>query len=283
LNVIDLHMHTTASDGTCTPSALLDQVRRAGIDTFAVADHDTVGAVGEAMALASEAGLHCISAVEITAVHEGKDVHVLGYFVDIESPSLLAFLEDGRIDRLRRARAMSDRLAALGVPIDMDKLLEASGGPNSGKAIARPVVARALLEAGHVRSVQEAFDRYLADGRPAYVARMGASPADVVRLIGEAGGAASLAHPGPLKKDALIDALARDGLAALECFHSEHDEPTTRKYLEIADRLGLAVTGGSDFHGPGARRSEFLGKVGLPQRYFDEFVSRARATPATAR
>jgi predicted metal-dependent phosphoesterase TrpH len=281
--VIDLHMHTTASDGTCTPADLLEHVRRACIDTFAVADHDTVGAVEECVALAERAGLRCIPAVEITAVHEGKDVHMLGYFVDVQSPSLRTFLEEGRTDRLRRARAMSERLAELGVPIDMDRLLEDAGGPNSGKAIARPVVARALVAAGHVSSVQEAFDRFLAEGRPAYCARIGASPAEVVRIIGNAGGVASLAHPGPLKKDSLLEALASQGLTAVECFHSEHDEETTQKYLDLARRLDLAVTGGSDFHGPGTRRAEHFGTVNLPQQYFDEFVARARATAAAAR
>jgi predicted metal-dependent phosphoesterase TrpH len=281
--VIDLHMHTTASDGTCSPSELVDRVGRAGVHTFAVADHDTVEAVPETAELARRVGMTCIPAVEITAVYEGKDVHVLGYFVDPQSPTLRTFLDAGRADRLRRARAMSDRLAELGVPIDMDALLAAAGGPNSGKAIARPVVARALVAAGHVADVQEAFDRYLADGGPAYVARIGASPAEVVGIIGEAGGVASLAHPGPLKKDGLIDALAAEGLTALECFHSEHDDQATRRYLEIARRLGLAVTGGSDFHGPGTRRSESFGKVGLPQHYFDDFVTRARATAAAAR
>lgn len=278
--MIDLHTHTTASDGTCTPAELLNHVSRAGIRTFAVADHDTVAAVEEAVRLASHAGLQCVTAVEITAVHESKDVHVLGYFFDVQSPALLAFLEEGRRDRLRRAHAMSERLAALGVPIDMDRLLDETGGANSGKAIARPVVARALVAAGHVASVQEAFDRFLAEGRPAYCARIGASPRDVVRVIADAGGIASLAHPGPLGKDSLIEALAGDGLTALECFHSEHDEATTRKYLEIAHRLGLAVTGGSDFHGPGARRAERFGNVGLPQQYFDELVARVRATAA---
>jgi predicted metal-dependent phosphoesterase TrpH len=145
------------------------------------------------------------------------------------------------------------------------------------------VVARALVAAGPVADVQEAFDRYLADGGPAYVARIGASPAEVVRIIGEAGGVASLAHPGPLKKDGLVEALAADGLTAVECFHSEHDQSTTQRYLETARRLGLAVTGGSDFHGPGTRRSESFGTIALPQHYFDELVARARATPATAR
>ena len=188
---------------------------------------------------------------------------------------LLAFLEEGRRDRLRRATEMCERLANLGTPIDLDALMQGSGGPNSGKSIARPAVAQALVEAGYVQTIQEAFDRFLAEGKPAYCARVGASPRDVVSLIAEAGGIASLAHPGPLGKDALIESLAADGLAALECFHSDHDEATTLKYLGLARRLGLAVTGGSDFHGPGSRRAESFGRVGLPLEHFKDLLARA--------
>jgi 3',5'-nucleoside bisphosphate phosphatase len=252
----------------------------AGIRTFAVADHDTVAAVGEAGRLASDAGLECVPGIEITAVHDARDVHVLGYFIDERSTELLAFLEASRADRLRRARVMCDRLAELGAPIDFDELLARAGGPNSGKAIARPVVARALLEAGHVETVQEAFDRFLAEGQPAYCPRIGAAPSEVVEVIARAGGLASLAHPGPLGRDDLIEPLARAGLAAIECFHSEHDTETTERYLALARRLDLGVTGGSDFHGPGTRRAERLGRVGLPQSYFDAFRARAAASAA---
>ena len=273
--VIDLHMHTTASDGSCGPSELVEHVLEAGITVFAVADHDTVAAVPETRRLASDAGLRCIPGIEITAVHESKDVHILGYFLNVEDPTLLAFLSDSRNDRLRRARTMCDRLAELGAPIDFDGLMARAGGPNSGKAIARPVVARALVEAGHVQTIQEAFDRFLAEGAPAYCARLGSSPAEVVRIITAAGGIASLAHPGPLKKDHLMELLARQGLAAVECFHSEHDGETTKRYLGEARRLGLGVSGGSDFHGPGTRRAELFGKVALPLPYYDDLVARA--------
>ena len=176
--MIDLHLHTTASDGYCTPSELVRRAREAGIEILAVADHDTVAAVGETTALATASGLTCIAAVEITAVHEAKDVHVLGYFVDVTSPVLLAFLEDGRRDRLRRATEMGDRLADLGAPIDMETLVNRSGGPTrASQSHVQP--SNALVEAGHVQTVQEAFDRFLADGKPAYCPRIGASPKDV--------------------------------------------------------------------------------------------------------
>jgi hypothetical protein len=278
--VIDLHLHTTASDGTCTPAELVDRIRQARIRTFAVADHDTVAAVAETSRLGEQGGLVCVPALEITAVHEGKDVHVLGYFVDIECPSLLSFLESSRADRMRRAKVMCERLAELGAPIDFGQLLARTGGPNSGKAIARPVVARALLDAGHVETIQEAFDRFLADGGPAYCPRIGASPTQVVQVIAEAGGIASLAHPGLLKHDGLIESLTETGLTALECYHSEHDAGVTAKYLAVARRLGLAVTGGSDFHGPTGRRAEHFGRISLPRPEYEALVKRAGTAAA---
>lgn len=276
---IDLHMHTTASDGRSTPERLIEQLKTAGIGTFSVTDHDTVAAVGRTEALARDAGLRFVPGIEITAVYNQKDVHVLGYFVDYESPGLLAFLKNSLDDRLRRARLMSDKLAQLGVPIDLDALIEQTGGPNSGKAIARPVVARALLEAGHVATIQEAFDKYLAEGQPAYFGRIGASPVEVVKIIHDARGLAVFAHPGPLGKDELLPDLVAAGLDAIECYHSEHTPEMTAKYLAMAETHGLGVTGGSDFHGEGARRAEFFGHVSLPRDHFDRFVARhARST-----
>lgn len=273
--MIDLHMHTTASDGRSTPEVLVRQVLAAGIHTFAVADHDTVAALAETRALAASAGLRFVAGIEITAVHRGKDVHVLGYFFDPASARLLEFLAASCSDRLRRALEMGEKLASLGVPIDVDALVAQTGGPNSGKAIARPVVARALVEAGHVTSVQDAFDRYLGDDKPAYVARLGASPAEVVGIIRGAGGIASLAHPGPLGMDDLLPGLVEAGLGAIECYHSEHTPEVTAKYLDLAARHGLAVSGGSDFHGEGMRRAECFGKVGLPAEQFEALAARA--------
>jgi predicted metal-dependent phosphoesterase TrpH len=272
--MIDLHMHTTASDGRHPPEDLVPRVRAAGIHTFAIADHDTVAAVAKTARLAREAGLAFVPGVEITAVYNSKDVHMLGYFFDPESPGLVDFLERSLRDRLRRARLMSDRLAELGVPIDIDRLIEATGGPNSGKAIARPVIAKALLEAGHVLSIQEAFDKYLAEGQPAYFGRFGASPVEVVGIVHAAGGLASFAHPGALGKDELIPELVAGGLDAIECYHSEHTPEMVAKYLGVAREHGLGVTGGSDFHGEGTRRSEFFGRVSLPAEDFERLLDR---------
>lgn len=273
--MIDLHMHTTASDGRSSPAELVRQVRDAGIHTFSVTDHDTVAAVGATAALAAEAGLRFVPGLEITAVYRQKDVHMLGYFVDHESAGLLDFLTRSLADRLRRARLMSEKLAELGAPIDLEALIARYGGPNSGKAIARPVVARALVEAGHVRDVQEAFDRFLAEGQPAYVGRNGAAPVDVVPIIHAAGGIAVFAHPGPLGRDELLPDLVDAGLDAIECYHSEHTPEMTERYLALARHYGLGVTGGSDFHGEGTRRSDQFGRIALPAEHFLDVERRA--------
>lgn len=270
--MIDLHTHTTASDGTLTPRELVERAYGLGIRTLSVTDHDTLAGVPEAAAAAAARGMEFLPGIEITAVHEGRDVHMLAYFLDPLPAGLAPFLERQRQDRTRRARAMSARLATLGAPIDMEELIV--GAEAAGKAVARPTVARALLDAGHVTSLQQAFDRWLADGRPAYVPRSGASPAEVVRLVMRSGGAAVLAHPGLLRRDELIPELAEAGLAAIEAYHSDHDAGAQSRYLRLAEQYDLAVSGGSDFHGDDHPRARCFGRVGLPRARFRPLFQR---------
>jgi predicted metal-dependent phosphoesterase TrpH len=272
--VIDLHSHTTASDGRSTPRELVDRARAVGVTTLAVTDHDTMAAVPEAAALAAAAGLGFVPGIEITSVSRGKDAHVLGYFLSPEAPGLSELITDQRRRRVERAREIGQRLEQMGAPIDVDALL-ATAGERSGKAIARPQIAQALITAGHVATIAEAFDRFLGENCAAYVPHTGASPAEVVRLIAAGGGIASLAHPGHLKQDDAIPELVEAGMAALEVYHSSHDETATAHYLQIARRHSLAVTGGSDYHGEGVRRAEFFGVVNLPEDEFVGFLRRA--------
>ena len=272
--MIDLHAHTTASDGRSTPRELVDRARAVGVTTLAVTDHDTMAAVPEAAALAAAAGLGFVPGIEITSVSRGKDAHVLGYFLTPDAPGLSELITDQRRRRVERAREIGQRLEQMGAPIDVDALL-ATAGERSGKAIARPQIAQALIAAGHVATIAEAFDRFLGETCAAYVPHTGASPAEVVRLIAAGGGIASLAHPGHLKQDDVIPELVEAGMAALEVYHSSHDEPATAHYLQIARRHSLAVTGGSDYHGEGVRRAEFFGVVHLPEDEFVGFLRRA--------
>jgi 3',5'-nucleoside bisphosphate phosphatase len=279
--MIDLHVHTTASDGRSGPEELIGQVRSAGIGVFAVTDHDTVAAVSRVAGLAAQAGLTLVPGVEITAVDRQKDVHVLGYFVDVTCPALLQFLDESRHDRERRGRRMCEQLTAAGAPLDFEAL-QSRCAAGHGAVISRPLVADALVAAGHVASRQEAFDRFLAEGRPCYVARTGASPADVIAIIIRAGGLASLAHPRTTGRDDLIGPLADAGLAAIECFHSDHDAAATSTYLALARMHGLSVTGGSDFHGVGTRRAEQFGRIGLPADHFESLTARRQTTGPNA-
>lgn len=272
--MIDLHLHTTASDGRSTPAELVREASAAGITTLAVTDHDSVASVRDVTLAAAAAGVEAVAGIEVTAVHEGRDVHVLGYFVDAESVALDAFLVHQREDRRRRVLEIAERLERLGAPIDRAALVEAASAP--GRSPGRPLVAAALIAAGHARDVSDAFERFLVPGAPAFVERVGPPPAEVVRRIGEAGGIAAIAHPGKLKMDALIPVMADAGMAAIEVFHPDHDAADRARYEATAARLGLLVTGGSDYHGPGTDRAPSLGRIGITQQAFDALVDRAR-------
>jgi predicted metal-dependent phosphoesterase TrpH len=260
---VDLHLHTTASDGRCHPEELVHLAFAAGIRVMSVTDHDTRAGEPAARDAAAALGMEFISGIEITSVHEGKDVHVLAYGLPANVPPLDALLAEQRQRRVDRAREIAGRLARLNAPIDVDALVAAAAS-RSGKAIARPQIAERLVAAGHVSSIAEAFERFLDEKAPAYVPHQGVSPTDLIPLVQAWGGVPSLAHPGQLKKDHLIAGFVDAGLPCLEAYHSSHDEPTQQHYLELARQLGLGVTGGSDFHGKGTRRSEFFGVVGLP-------------------
>lgn len=270
--MIDLHLHTTASDGLLDPQTLVQLAWRAGIRTLSVTDHDTVAALAEVETAAKAAGMEFVSGIEVTAVHEGRDVHVLGYFIDRGNGHLAAFLEKQRADRVRRVLAIVDRLANMGKPIGRDEFT-ANRAP--GRSLGRPLVARALVKAGHVADMRQAFEQLIGEGRPAYIPRIGAAPAEVIDIIERAGGVASLAHPGILRRDDLIPGLIDAGLSAIEAFHSEHDAATTEHYLGVADRFGLLVSGGSDYHGDRERRRAAFGTVGLPLERFRRLKARA--------
>jgi predicted metal-dependent phosphoesterase TrpH len=269
-----LHAHTTASDGRSTPAELIRRAVEVGITTLGVTDHDTIAALDEAAREAHAAGIGFVPGIEITSVCKGKDAHVLAYFLDALTPELTTLMVDQRRRRAERAREIGARLARMGAPIDVDALL-AANGERSGKAIARPQIAQALIRAGHVKDVPEAFERFLGESCGAYVPHTGASPEEVVALIVAAGGIASLAHPGHLNKDDAIPAMIDAGMAAIEAYHSSHDEAATAHYVAMARQQRLAITGGSDYHGEGVRRAEFFGVTRLPEAEFQRFLERA--------
>ena len=271
--MIDLHLHTTASDGLLSPGALVARAAAAGLRIIALTDHDTLDGLPEARRAAEGYDLRVIDGVEITAVDDHRDVHMLGYFVDPGYAGLVDFLSSQRVDRLRRVRDIAERLAALGVPIDLEPLL-AAAARTPGRSIGRPQIASALVASQHARDCEDAFNRFLGNESPAYVPRRGASPEDVIEIVRRAGGIVSMAHPALTKKDPIIPRLAAAGLAALEVRHSDHDARAEQHYRALASRHGLAVSGGSDFHGDNSHRAAGLGSVTLPFEDFRALESR---------
>ena len=270
--MIDLHLHTTASDGECAPADLVQRAWRAGLRTIAITDHDTVAGLAEAQRAGQQLGMRVIAGIEVTAVHAEKDVHVLGYFVDPGSEDLLAFLAEQRGARVERVHEMGRRLAALGCAIDVEALLAPFN--RSGRAVGRPAVAKVLMAKGYVGSIGEAFHRFIGPDAAAFVPRRGASPEEVVGVIHHAGGLASIAHPGPSARDHLIPRMVETGLDAIEAYHTDHDEEAVAKYCAMARQHGVAISGGSDFHGGARHAHPTLGIVTLPRDEFERLVER---------
>lgn len=257
---VDLHTHSTASDGVLAPAALVELAGARGLRVLALTDHDTTNGIVEATAAAAARGLRLIPGVELSTHVEAGEVHVLGYFVDPAHPDLAAALARFRAAREGRARRIVDRLDAAGVPIRYERVLHFAG-PG---AIGRPHIARALIEAGHATSIGDAFDRYLSRGRPGYVERYRLTPPEAVRLVRASGGVPVLAHPhSAADLGALLPALVAAGLGGLECYYGDYDDLRKRELLALAGHYDLVPTGGTDFHGPGIHQRP-LGGTPVP-------------------
>jgi len=251
----DLHLHTTASDGVYTPEALVFKAAKLGFDLIAVTDHDSVDGVAQAGEAAKACGIQVLTGVELSCGAQ-KEIHVLGYGFDMENVALRSFCKERVAQRAARAEAMVKRLCELGKPVSMDRVRELARG-----VMARPHVARALLEAGHVSSVSDAFDRFLKPGKPAYVPKEDVKVAEAVGLIKQAGGVAVLAHPMELKMgetmlESLVGEWKSQGLGGVEVYHPSAQNNHAAFLHAMAGRLELLVTGGSDFHGEAVRKTE---------------------------
>jgi 3',5'-nucleoside bisphosphate phosphatase len=242
---IDLHVHTTASDGLLEPGAVVQAARAAGVDLLSITDHDTVDGLAEARSAAQACGLALVDGIELSAYWGKVEFHILGYFIDPADPALVQFLKSTREARHVRMHAMLSRLQAMGLGVAADAVFSRAREGNVG----RPHLARALVERGFVKSTDEAFDRYLGNDRPAFVPRPDVSTADAIRVIRQAGGVASLAHPGLYNRDDALPDLMAAGLQAIEVYHPQHGFGKFAHYRSVAKRYRLLVTGGSDFHG----------------------------------
>jgi len=264
----DLHVHSTASDGTLSPSELVSAALEKHLDVLAIADHDSVAGLAEAFEAAAGTGLTVIPALELSAVVDGHDVHMLGYFVDHQDPTLLRRLVDMRVARQRRAEAMVGALREAGHDVTIDAVLELS----DGGAVGRSHVARALVDAGHAESIRDAFERLIGRGRPFYVGKDTRGPAEAIEAIRSAGGLAVVAHPGVSRLDPLLPAMLGAGLGGVEAYHADHNPEQRERYAAFARAHGLLVTGGSDFHGAAAPNPD-LGSVAIPVAALKAFIA----------
>jgi predicted metal-dependent phosphoesterase TrpH len=278
MRLIDLHTHTTASDGVLSPQQLVRFAKDCNISVLAVTDHDTLEGLPVAMAEASRVGLQVVTGVEITAHVGDLEIHILGHFIDSDDNRLAEFLASSRNDRIERAHRMIEKLWTLGLPLDADEVLSLAPGPSVG----RPHVAQAMIRRGYVASLKEAFDRYLTPGKPGYVERSRIPATEVIRAIKEAGGVPSLAHPAHYGRDEIILSLVQQGLMGLEVYHPEHDTESLFRYERMRLEYGLLAVGGSDYHGTEGLRSIGLGRSALPEERFEQLAAAASAsrTPA---
>jgi predicted metal-dependent phosphoesterase TrpH len=247
--MIDLHSHTTASDGTFSPAQLVEEALRVGLKILGITDHDTFSGYDQALPLARQAGLELVCGIELSTKLHAHSVHLLGYFLNEQHPGLVEFkawIRDLQESRRERNVRLVARLRELGLDITMEEA-EARGGGMTG----RPHFARLLVEKGYVSNMQQAFDDYLDESAKGYVTRREPQFAEAAQRIRQAGGIASLAHPIRLREDlaGVLPQLCADGLTAIEVYHSDHSPTQTGLYLKLAAQNGLMVTGGSDFHG----------------------------------
>ena len=260
MNFADLHLHTTFSDGALSCEELILRAVNSGLSAVAIADHDTVAGV----ALAKEAGLknnvEVISAVELTAEHEGAEIHLLGYLLDCDSRPLLEKLEFLKKNRIERIYKMSEKLEKeMDVVLDPEKVFSLAKKGTVG----RLHVAQAMVKAGLVNSIYEAFNKYIGDRCPGYVSGFKLSPLDAINLVKSSGGVPVLAHPYTLRRDELIPEFVKMGLMGLEVYYSEHSQGMINFYLDLVKKYGLLATGGSDFHGD-AKPDVKLGAIKIP-------------------
>lgn len=274
-------MHSTASDGRLTPEAVVARAREAGLAAIALTDHDTLAGVVAARAAGSAFDITVVSGCEFSTAAPWGEMHVLGYFLPASSDRLETFLAGCRADRIRRGQAMVARVRALGIPLDFDEVLKQAGGG----AVGRPHVARALVQVGAARSVQNAFDRYLGRGRPAYVDKVLPAFPEVADLVHSVGGVVSAAHLKDRGTRPVLQKLQSEGLDAVETRHPSHDPDTRTRLTDLALELGLGRSGGSDWHGDIAANETHgaLGSQDVPYDWLTRLASLRPAGTASSR
>ncbi|MBK8205949.1 MAG: PHP domain-containing protein [Planctomycetes bacterium] len=272
--MIDLHSHSTCSDGSFAPARLFEEAHSRGVTTLALTDHDTVAGLDEAEAAAKRLGIEFVPGVEFTVTCADSEVHLLGLGIDRRNPALVALCGEIQVRRRRRFFDMVDKLRAAGVPLKTDDVQD-------GVSLARPYLARMLVEQGHASGHQDAFQKYLRKGGVAFVAHRVTPISRAIEAIHSAGGAAIVAHPALYRNgDEVVNAAVELGADGIECYHSDHNHDVQNHYLARARKQKLLVSGGADFHGPDHARSHMFGKRSCPldeyERVMDALAARAQ-------
>jgi predicted metal-dependent phosphoesterase TrpH len=274
----DLHLHTNFSDGTYTPEELASHGKRLGFCALALSDHDTLEGCDRMAAACAANDIEFIPAAELTAELDGHELHLLAYYVDTANARLLVELARFQEVRQNRIREMVARINKLNVPLRAEAVFEIA----NCRAPGRPHVARALVKQGFCHNLDEAFDRFLKKGKPAWVPKFKMSAVEAVDLVHQAGGVAVMAHPGLNRCDDLIPALADCGMDGLECFHTKHAGAEAEHYLRMAEQENLLVTGGSDCHGL-SKGKPLIGGIKLPYWRVEELKKRAEQNAVRAK
>jgi predicted metal-dependent phosphoesterase TrpH len=241
----DLHIHTTSSDGTYSPSEIVVYAKKKSLSAVGITDHDTVKGIREAEEYGKVIGVEVVPGIEINTDYKHTEVHILGYYIDYTDSTFLAILEHLRNMRFQRIEKMFIKLVKHGLKLSFDDVV----GDEPIETIGRPHLAAAIIRAGYADSIGEAFSKYLVQSTPGWVKRYEFSPFDAVKAIRDVKGIPVLAHPALVKDDTLIKELVQFGLMGIEAFHNEHTPETTEHYCRLANDMGLVITGGSDFHG----------------------------------
>ncbi len=267
---VDLHVHSTASDGAFAPAAVVAAASDAGVSALALTDHDTLGGLAEATSAGTELGVRIVTGVELSTVEGGAEIHLLGLHLS-RLGELERHLLTFRTARRTRAERIVQRLNEIGVAVSLDSVLEIA----DGAAIGRPHIARAMIASGWAHDFRDAFDRYLGNGRPAFVAKYALPLADGVQLVHRSGGLAIVAHPGPIGTRRRVEAWIALGVDGIEIRHPGHGAEDTARLQALADHFGLVPSGGSDWHGAmeGAR---VIGGMRVPQEWLERQEARLR-------
>jgi hypothetical protein len=266
----DLHIHTTFSDGTQTPEEVIREAKAAGLSTISITDHDVVGGIDPAALEGAQVDVRVIPGLEFTTETKEAEIHILGYFIDHHSDKLLAILSKIQESRTARIFKMVDKLKSIGIDLEPEKILALSANKGS---VGRPHVARAMVEAGIVSNIREAFQKYIGSDGPAYVPHFKLTPEEAIKLVIESSGIPVYAHPATSNRDDMIPELMSYGLKGIEAYYGGHSASNVRRYLSLAKKHGLLVTGGSDYHGAQSAREIRLGDVRLPDELVDKLES----------